>query len=156
MAIEKVKEYLKTFGRDGDVQEFDVSSATVELAAAALGVEPARIAKTISLYDGESAMLILAAGDAKIDNHKFKEAFGFKPKMLAPEDVLRFTGHAIGGVCPFGIPEPLRVFLDRSLERFDVVYPAAGTDNSAVRLTPSELMGAADAAGWVDVCKGWE
>ena len=156
MSKEAAWQFLQSKGLEERIQYFDVSSATVELAAAALGVEPARIAKTISLYDGESAMLILAAGDAKIDNHKFKEAFGFKPKMLAPEDVLRFTGHAIGGVCPFGIPEPLRVFLDRSLERFDVVYPAAGTDNSAVRLTPSELMGAADAAGWVDVCKGWE
>lgn len=156
MSKEAAWQFLQGKGLEDRIQYFQVSSATVELAAAALGVEPARIAKTISLYDGESAMLVLAAGDAKIDNHKFKAVFGFKPKMLAPDDVLRFTGHAIGGVCPFGVPEPLRVFLDRSLERFDIVYPAAGTDNSAVRLAPSELMGAAEADGWVDVCKGWE
>ena len=121
--------------------------------AQALGVEPGHIAKTISLYDGESAMVILAAGDAKIDNRKFKERFGFKAKMLSPEDALRFTGHEVGGICPFGLASPLRVYLDVSLRRFDTVYPACGTANSAVRLTCDELEKASEALGWVDLCK---
>ena len=153
MAIEKVKEYLKTFGRDGDVQEFDVSSATVELAAAALRTDPARIAKTISLYGDDGCLLIHAAGDVKIDNAKFKAQFGRKAKMLAPEDVEPLTGHAPGGVCPFANPAGARVYLDVSLRRFDAVYPACGSANSAIRLTCEELEKLSNSQGWIDVCK---
>ena len=153
MGMESARAWLAARGYEDRIREFEVSSATVELAAAALGVEPGCIAKTISLYDGDSAMLILAAGDAKIDNHKFKEQFGFKAKMLSPEDALEFTGHAVGGICPFGLARKLRVFLDVSLKRFPVVYPACGTSSSAVRLTCSELEEASEAMGWVDVCK---
>ena len=153
MGMESARAWLAARGFEDRIREFDVSSATVELAAQALGVEPGCIAKTISLYDGDSAMLILAAGDAKIDNHKFKEQFGFKAKMLSPEDALRFKGHAVGGICPFGLARELRVFLDVSLQRFPVVYPACGTASSAVRLTCSELEEASEAMAWVDVCK---
>ena len=156
MAIEKVKEYLKTFGRDGDVQEFDVSSATVELAAAALRTDPARIAKTISLYGDDGCLLILAAGDVKIDNAKFKAQFGRKAKMLAPEDVEPLTGHAPGGVCPFAVKEGVEVFLDESLKRFETVFPACGSSNSAIELTVPELERLAQSSGWVDVCKNWQ
>ena len=155
MGMETARAWLAARGFEDRIREFDVSSATVELAAQALGVEPGCIAKTISLYDGESAMLILAAGDVKIDNHKFKEQFGFKAKMLSPEDALSFTGHAVGGICPFGLTNPLRVFLDVSLKRFDHIYPACGTAASAVQLTCSELEEASEAMGWVDVCKTW-
>ena len=119
MAIEAVREYLKQFGRDGDVLEFDVSSATVELAAQALQVEPARIAKTIALRDGDGCVLIVAAGDGKIDNSRFKKKFGMKAKMLAPEETVALTGHAVGGICPFANPFCARVFLDVSLKRFE-------------------------------------
>ena len=153
VAMESARAWLAARGFEERIQTFTVSSATVELAAQAVGVEPGCIAKTISLYDGESAMLILAAGDAKIDNHKVKEQFGRKPKMLSPEDALRFTGHAVGGICPFGLANPLRVFLDASLRRFPVVYPACGTASSAVQLTCSELEEVSEAMGWVDVCK---
>jgi len=154
MGMESARAWLAARGLEDRIREFSVSSATVELAAQALGVEPGRIAKTLSFYDGESALLILAAGDAKIDNRKFKDQFGFKAKMLTPEDVLRFTGHAVGGVCPFGLAEPLPVYLDRSLQRYDTVYPACGTSSSAVVLTCDELERASEAAGWVDVTKG--
>ena len=153
MSMEPARAWLAQRGFEERIRTFEVSSATVELAAQALGVEPGHIAKTISLYDGESAMVILAAGDAKIDNRKFKDRFGFKAKMLSPEDALRFTGHEVGGICPFGLASPLRVYLDVSLRRFDTVYPACGTANSAVRLTCDALEKASEALGWVDLCK---
>lgn len=153
MGMESARAWLAARGLEDRIREFSVSSATVELAAAALGVEPGRIAKTLSFYDGEGALLVLAAGNARIDNHKFKERFGIKAKMLSPEDVLRFTGHAVGGVCPFGLARPLRVWLDNSLRRYDMVYPACGTSSSAVALSCDELERASEAAGWVDVTK---
>lgn len=154
MSVQTVKEYLQPFGKDADVQEFDSSSATVELAAAALSVEPARIAKTLSFEDGAGGcLLIVAAGDARIDNGKFKAAFGRKAKMLAPDEVLRLTGHAVGGVCPFALPDAVKVFLDQSLRRFSLVYPACGSANSAIGLTCGELETLSRALGWVDVCK---
>lgn len=153
MAIDKVREYLKKWGRDKDILEFDTSSATVEFAAQTLDVEPARIAKTISLKYEEGAMLIVAAGDTKIDNSKFKKEFGFKAKMLTPEEALVFTGHAVGGVCPFGLKNEIPVFLDESLKRFETVYPACGSSNSAIRLTCEELEQYSQNRKWIDVCK---
>lgn len=153
MAIEKVREYLKKWGRDKDILEFESSSATVELAALTLDVEPARIAKTISLKNGDSAMLIVSAGDTKIDNSKFKSEFGFKARMLSPEEALEFTGHAVGGVCPFGLKQDIPVFLDESLKRFDTVYPACGSSNSAIKLTCEELEEYSESKKWVNVCK---
>ncbi|HOJ10768.1 MAG TPA: YbaK/EbsC family protein [Clostridiales bacterium] len=155
MAIDSVREYLKKWDKDNDILEFETSSATVELAAQALGVEPARIAKTISFKNGESAMLIVTAGDAKIDNGKFKAEFGFKAKMLAPEETLEYTGHAIGGVCPFGLKNEIPVFLDISLKRFETVFPACGSSNSAIELTCEELDIYSSNKKWIDVCKGW-
>ncbi len=152
--IDDVRRYLEAFGWADRVQEFDVSSATVELAAKALQCEPRRIAKTLS-FKGERALLVVAAGDARIDNRKFKAAFGMKAKMLSPEEVERFTGHRIGGVCPFALPEGTAVYLDASLRRFESVYPACGSANSAIRLTLKELERASRALGWVDVCKDW-
>lgn len=153
MGMESARAWLAARGLEDRIREFSVSSATVELAAQALGVEPGRIAKTLSFYHGESALLVLAAGDAKIDNRKFKDQFGCKAKMLTPEDALRFTGHAVGGICPFGLAQPLEVYLDRSLLRYDVVYPACGTGSSAVALSCDELERASQSAGWVDVTK---
>ncbi len=153
MAIEKVREHLRKWNRDSDILEFDTSSATVELAAKALGTEPARIAKTISLKDGNGAMLVVTAGDVKIDNAKFKAEFGFKARMLSPDEALNLTGHAIGGVCPFGLKERTRVFLDVSLTRFDTVFPACGSSNSAIQLTCDELEEYSSSEKWVDVCK---
>lgn len=155
MAIAKVKEFMKSHGRENDVLEFDVSSATVDLAAEALGCEPAHIAKTVSLYDktGENAVLIVTAGDRKIDNGKFKRLFGFKPHMIAWDDVERMTGHAPGGVCPFANPDGVAKYCDISLDRFDYVYPACGSSNSAIRLTPDELFGLSDAIDRIDVTK---
>jgi prolyl-tRNA editing enzyme YbaK/EbsC (Cys-tRNA(Pro) deacylase) len=155
MAIDKVREHLKSWGRNTDILEFETSSATVELAAIALYTEPARIAKTIALKAGDSAMLIVAAGDTKIDNSKFKSEFGFKAKMLTPEEVLGYTGHAIGGVCPFGLKNDLSVFLDASLKRFGTIFPACGSSNSAIELTCVELEEYSLSSKWVDVCKGW-
>lgn len=156
MSIEAVKAYFHTLGRENDIQELTLSSATVELAAQALNVEPSRIAKTLSFVDGEGCLLVVAAGDAKIDNQKFKAAFGFKAKMLSPDDALRLTGHAVGGVCPFALPESVQVYLDISLKRFVTVYPACGSSNSAIELTCDELFTFAKAKNWVDVCKAWE
>lgn len=154
MAIEKVKEYLKPFGLDGKVLEFEVSSATVALAAKALNTEEARIAKTISIEKKDGGcFLIVTAGDTKLDNHKFKAHFGLKPKMLAFEDVLPKTGHEVGGVCPFATPEGAEVWLDQSLCRFETVFPACGSSNSAIELSPSQLFDVAKALGYVDVCK---
>lgn len=156
MSIEKVRSYFQQFGREQDILEFQVSSATVELAAKAVGVEPARIAKTLSFAREDGCILIVAAGDARIDNRKFKDTFGMKAKMLTPEQVLELTGHAVGGVCPFGVEDPrVETVLDISLKRFDTVYPACGSSNSAIQLTCQELFQYAKASRWVDVCKDW-
>ena len=135
--------------------EFPVSSATVELAAQALGCEPGRIAKTLSFLVGARAVLIVAAGDAKVDNHKYKAQFGVKAKMLSADEVTELVGHAVGGVCPFAVNEGVTVYLDESLKRFDTVYPACGSSNSAIELTIPELEQYSGFAGWIDVCKGW-
>jgi prolyl-tRNA editing enzyme YbaK/EbsC (Cys-tRNA(Pro) deacylase) len=158
MSIETVKAYFAAHGREQDVLEFTVSSATVELAAEALDVEPARIAKTLSFHNGKDSacILVVAAGDAKVDSSKFKRHFGLKAKMLTPEEVTHLTGHAIGGVCPFANPEGVETFLDISLQRFDTVFPACGSSNSAIELHNDELYHYAHAAEWVDVCKGWQ
>ena len=157
MSFELVKNYLTERGYGDRAQEFTVSSATVELAAAALGCEGARIAKTLSFKTPEGVVLIVAAGDAKVDNHKYKEKFHTKAKMLTPQQALDFTGHAVGGVCPFAVdPDRVTSYLDVSLQRFDTVYPAAGSSSSAVRLTCCELAQLARSAGWIDVCKGWQ
>ena len=156
MSIEKVRDYFRPLGREGDILEFPVSSATVELAAQAVGVIPARIAKTLSFLVEEGCVLIVAAGDAKIDNAKYKAMFHTKAKMLTPEQVTRFTGHVIGGVCPFGSLEGVRTYLDISLKRFDTVFPAAGSSNSAIELTCGELEEYSRSLGWVDLCRGWQ
>ena len=153
MSIEKVMAYFAAAGMAERVQEFAVSSATVALAAEALGCEPARIAKTLSFADGEGAILIVAAGDARVDNPKFKARFGMKAKMLTPEDAVRLVGHAVGGVCPFAVNEGVPVYLDESLKKYEIVYPAAGNDHSGVRLTVEELFAASEALDFVDVCK---
>ncbi|WP_391117454.1 YbaK/EbsC family protein [Psychrobacillus sp. L3] len=138
------------------IQEFDASSATVELAARALNVEPARIAKTLSFKKDDSCILVVAAGDTKVDNAKFKATFGVKAKMLSPEEVLEQVGHAVGGVCPFGIPENVLVYVDESVKRFKTVFPACGSSNSAIELTNEELFTYANGEEWIDVCIGWE
>ena len=153
MSVEKVKAYLEPYGVNDRIREFDVSSATVELAAAALGCEPGRIAKTLSFMAGDTPMLIVFAGDARIDNRKYKQRFGVKATMMKAEEIERFTGLHFGGVCPLGIPETVAIYLDESLRRFDPVYPAAGSDNSAVRVSPGELERFSRARGWVDVSK---
>lgn len=155
MAIEKVKAYFGKYGMEERIQEFDVSSATVELAAAALHCEPQRIAKTLSFMAGERAVLIVAAGDTKIDNAKYKAKFGKKAKMLTPEEVETLVGHAVGGVCPFAVNEGTEVYLDVSLKRFETVFPACGSSNSAIELTIPELERYSGYTGWVDVCKGY-
>ncbi len=154
MSVESVREYLKAFGVDGRVREFTESSATVELAAAVVGVIPARIAKTLSFKnpDGE-AFLIVAAGDAKVDNRKFKDFFGFKAKMLTPEEAIELVGHAVGGVCPFAIKDNVKVYLDESMKRFSTVFPAAGSASSAVELSCDELFECSKALEWIDCCK---
>ena len=153
MAIDKVIDYLKAYGLEDRVRRFTVSSATVSLAAQALGVEEARIAKTMSFLAGERAILVVAAGDVRVDNRKFKDAFHTKAKMMPPERLEALVGHAMGGVCPFAVNEGAEVWLDVSLKRFDTVYPAAGDAASAVELTVPELEACAKARGWVDVCK---
>lgn len=153
MSIERAKAHLARYGLEDRIRELTVSSATVALAAEALGCEPARIAKTLSFENGEGAILILAAGDARIDNAKFKHRFGMKAHMLSADKVEPLIGHGVGGVCPFGINQGIPVYLDESLKRFDIVYPAAGTAASAVVLTLSELERASEADGWVDVTK---
>ncbi len=155
MAIEKVKEYFAQYGMEDRVLEFPVSSATVELAAQALGCEPCRIAKTLSFLVGDRAVLIVAAGDAKIDNPKYKAQFGAKAKMLTPDQVVELIGHAVGGVCPFAVNDGVAVYLDVSLKRFDTVFPACGSSNSAIELTIPELERYSGSTAWVDVCKGW-
>lgn len=155
MSISKVREYLKTYHKDQDIRELTMSSATVELAAQALSVEPARIAKTLSFHGNAAngCILIVTAGDAKIDNAKFKKYFGLKAKMLEAEDVSQLTGHDVGGVCPFANPSHVSVYLDVSLKRFDLVYPACGSANSAIGLTPEELETCSQPVDWIDVCK---
>ena len=154
MAIEKVREYLKQWNKDGDIIEFDTSSATVALAAQALGTQEGQIAKTISLHLNDGCVLVVAAGNAKIDNKKFRSCFGCKAKMLSPDEVLAFTEHAVGGICPFAIErDDVKIVLDESLRQFDAVYPACGSSNSAIYLTLDELEEISHADAWVDVCK---
>ena len=155
MSIEKVRKYFEQYGMDDKIMEFEVSSATVDLAAKAVGVEGARICKTLSFKDGDSGcILIQTAGDTKIDNRKFKDTFGQKAKMLSPDEVLEFTGHAVGGVCAFGIEnENVRVFCDISMKRFPTVFPACGSANSAIELTCDGLFRYSGAIDWIDVCK---
>lgn len=153
MAFEIAKKYLDERGYGDRVMVFDVSSATVELAAEAIGTEPARIAKSMTFLVDDSAVMIILAGDAKINNSKFKAFFNTKAKMLSYEQVHDMIGHDVGGVCPFGIKDGVKVYLDESLKRFDIVYPACGSDNSAVRLTPEELADVSAYIGWVDVSK---
>ncbi len=156
MSIARVKEHFRAFEREQDVLEFATSSATVDMAAATIGVIPARIAKTLSFRSsGENAILIVAAGDARIDNKKFRETFALKPRMLTPEEVLEQTGHEIGGVCPFGLARDLEVYLDVSMKRFTTLFPACGSTNSAIELTCGELARYSGAKEWVDVCKDW-
>ena len=154
MSIEKGRAYFRQLGMEDRVMEFEVSSATVELAALALGVEGARIAKTLSFKtQDDGCMLILAAGDARIDNRKFKDKFHLKAKMLTADEVLEMVGHPVGGVCPFGNNEGIPVYLDDSLKRFVTVFPAVGSGNSAIELNLEELFGYSKAIEWIDVCK---
>ena len=153
MAIERVRAYFREHGMEERVQEFSVSSATVELAAAALNCEPQRIAKTLSFMVSDRPVLIVAAGDVKIDNPKYKAQFGKKAKMLSPQEAETLVGHAVGGVCPFAVNEGVEVYLDESLKRFETVFPACGSGNSAIELTIPELEKYSGAAGWIDVCK---
>ena len=155
MSIEKVRAYFKPLGIEGRIREFDVSSATVELAAVAVGVEGARIAKSLSFKVEDKPIIIVVAGDAKVDNSRYKAQFHTKAKMLTHEEAHELIGHDVGGVCPFALPEDVKVYLDVSLKRFDIVYPAAGNAASAVRLTCDELSELSNSAGWIDVCKNW-
>lgn len=156
MAIEKVKEYFKQWNIEDRVLEFEVSSATVELAAQALNCEPKRIAKTLSFMMDDKCILIVAAGDARIDNSKYKSRFGRKAKMLTYDEVAALTGHAAGGVCPFGVKNGVITYLDSSLKRFTTVFPACGSSNSAIELNIDELEKYSRANSWVDVCKDWQ
>ena len=156
MSINNVRKYLTRFNRENDILEFPVSSATVQLAAEALNVIPARITKTLTLKDGDGCMVIAVAGDGKIDNKKFKTEFGFKAKMLSPEETLEMTGHAVGGVCPFALPEGVKAYCDISMKRFDTVFPACGSSNSAIEVTCDELFEYSNAVKWIDICKDWE
>ena len=153
MSTDKVKKYLSKWNLENRVKEFDVSSATVELAAQALGVEPERIAKTLAFENADGCIMIVTSGDAKIDNRKFKAEFSIKAKMLSFEDVEQKTGYKVGGVCPFDVNEGAVVYLDKSLERFSVVFPAAGTSNSAVELNLEELKMVTGCNEFIDVCK---
>jgi len=153
MSIEKVKAYFAQFGMEDRILEFPVSSATVELAAVAVGCEPQRIAKTLSFMVGEKPILIVTAGDAKIDNPKYKAQFSQKAKMLSFDQAAELIGHAIGGVCPFAVNEGVTVYLDESLKRFETVFPACGSSNSAIELAIPELEQYSGFAAWVDVCK---
>lgn len=155
MSIQKVREYLSAFNAEGRITELDSSSATVQLAAEALGCEPRRIAKTLSFRIDSGCILVVAAGDAKIDNHSFKTTFGVKAKMLSPEEVENEVGHAVGGVCPFAVNDGVRIFLDESLKRFETVFPACGSSNSAIELNLAELEHFSKFEDWVDVCKDW-
>lgn len=153
MAIDKVREYFKTKGIEDRIREFEVSSATVALAAQALGCEENRIAKTLSFHVQDKIVLVVAAGDARIDNPKYKAFFGTKAKMLAFEEAEELIGHAVGGVCPFAVNEGVEVYLDESLKRFETVFPACGSSNSAIELTLKELEKYSGFIAWIDVCK---
>lgn len=153
MAIEKVRDYLRSYGYENKIREFPVSSATVALAAEALGVDDARIAKSLSVRSGDRIILIVCAGDARLHNGKFKAVFGTKPSMLTYDEVKPLIGHAVGGVCPFAINDNVEVYLDESLKRFGTVFPACGSSNSAIELTPEELFKLSGAKSYVDVCK---
>lgn len=153
MSLERAEKYLEERGFADRIILFDVSSATVALAAQALGCEECRIAKTLSFDQDGKTVLVVSAGDARIDNHKYKETFHVKARMLPASEAEERTGHAVGGVCPFGVKDGVSIFLDLSLKRFDTVYPAAGTSSSAVRLSPAELEGLLPEASWIDVCK---
>ena len=155
MTIDKVKAFFRQYGLEDKIRELEMSSATVELAAQALHCEPCRIAKTLSFLAGGSPILIVTAGDAKIDNPKYKAQFGSKAKMLTPDEAVALIGHAVGGVCPFAVNEGVTVYLDVSLKRFATVFPACGSGNSAIELTVEELEKYSDSAAWIDVCKGW-
>lgn len=155
MSVEKVKNYFKAFGIDGRIQEFDVSSATVELASKALNCEPCRIAKTLSFMVDNNPILIVTAGDMKIDNGKYKAQFGTKAKMLKADEVTQLVGYSVGGVCPFAVNEGVKIYLDESLKRFETVFPACGSSNSAIELTISELEKYSVFISWVDVCKSY-
>ena len=154
MSIEKVRDYFKGFGMEDKVLEFEVSSATVQLAAIALGTEEARIAKTMSFKKDEGCILVITAGDVKIDNAKYRHTFGLKAKMLTAEEVIELVGHAIGGVCPFAVNDGvIGIYIDESVKRFETIFPACGSSNSAIELTPDELFKYSNADAWVDVCK---
>ena len=153
MSINEVRQYLKNYQKDNEVLELDKSSATVELAAQALNVIPARIAKTLSFKKDDSCILVVTAGDTKIDNKKFKQTFGFKAKMLTPDEVINLTGHAIGGVCPFALKnETIKTYCDNSMKRFETIFPACGSSNSAIELSCDELFEISKSEKWVDVC----
>lgn len=156
MSIERVREYFRGLGMEDRVMEFATSSATVELAAQTVGVIPARIAKTLSFKKGDGAFLVVTAGDAKVDNKGFKAEFGLKAKMLTPEEAVELVGHAVGGVCPFAVNAGVEVYLDESMKRFDTVFPACGSSNSAIELSCDELYQLSGALKWVNVCKDWE
>lgn len=158
MSYEKAKKHLEKYGFADKIVSFDISTETVALAAKALGCEEKEIAKSITFYDNSDngCIMIVAAGDAKIDNKKFKDKFGFKSKMLQFEDVERLTGHAVGGVCPFGVGENVKVYLDASLNRFSFVFPAAGCHNNCVKMTVDELKVCSECLDVVDVCKAWQ
>ena len=153
MSIERVRAFFKTYDMDGRILEFPVSSATVELAAQAVGCEPCRIAKTLSFKVGDRTVLIAAAGDAKVDNRKYKDFFGAKAKMLTAEEAETLIGHAVGGVCPFAVNKGVEVYLDESLKRFETVFPACGSSNSAIELSLEEMEKYSCAKAWIDVCK---
>ncbi len=156
MSIEKVREYFRPLGLESQIREFEVSSATVELAAVAVGVEGARIAKSLSFKIGEDPIIIVVAGDAKVDNSRYKGYFHTKAKMLTHEEAHERIGHDVGGVCPFALPSDVKVYLDVSLQRFETVFPAAGSSNSAIEFTCPELEKySSNFTAWVDVCKGW-
>lgn len=157
MSLESVKSHFKKWNREGDILEFETSSATVDMAAEAIGVIPARIAKTLSFRgEADQAILVVAAGDAKIDNKKFRNTFQMKARMLSAEEVVEQTGHVVGGVCPFGLANDLNIYLDVSMKRFKTLFPACGSTNSAIELTCEEIFEYSGAKEWVDVCKGWE
>ena len=153
MSVTKVREYLETMGFEGEIIEFDIGTQTVDLAAAALGTEPARICKTMSFQGEEGCILIQTAGDTKISNSKFKQLFGLKAKMLPPDLVLHYTGHPVGGVCAFNINnKDVKIYSDISMKRFETLYPAAGTGNSAIKMTPDQLFKYSKSIDWIDVC----
>lgn len=156
MSIETVRAYFARHGMEGRVLELSQSSATVELAAAALGCRPERIAKTLSFQGGAGTLLVVTAGDAKIDNQRYKARFGTKAKLLAPDQVEALVGHRVGGVCPFAVKPGVEIWLDQSLRRFTTVFPACGSRNSAIEVTIPELEQYSNSLGWVDVCKGWQ